>query len=330
MEGNKLNPVCPACGRHVYREILEPLDWEFHTEKHYKYYKCSFCGSLYRAESVVDTDSIYDGNSYPTLTYRMPEAQIQLGIKSRLMRSCARIRDGYIYFGRYKVLGKILNYFRPVMEPELHIYNKEFSEGASFLDIGAGAGKLAYSLKKSGIDAHAIEPYINEDIHYNNGLTVEKKFVDEVDRKYDIAFMDNVLEHLEEPKKTLSIIHSFLNDEGKLGIIIPAYGRMTELYKENSYILQAPQHVCLYSLKGIKNLIRETGFEIESFYRKPRMDWYIKSFMLRNAIVFREYDTLNTLKKALSKQQLKVVANQFKEAKRHDDGDNYYIFLKKI
>jgi 2-polyprenyl-3-methyl-5-hydroxy-6-metoxy-1,4-benzoquinol methylase len=91
------------------------------------------------------------------------------------------------------------------------------------LDFGAGIGTLSkiwnYSQKDSLIDCLEPDPgqvrIINE-----RGLkgVIQIRDTD----KYDYIFTSNVLEHIEDDKSALRFIFNHLNQNGKVGIFVPA------------------------------------------------------------------------------------------------------------
>lgn len=70
------------------------------------------------------------------------------------------------------------------------------------------------------MNVDGIEPFLEYDIEYENGLVIKKAFLADVKKKYDIIFYDNVFEHLESPASDMMIAKSKLNMDGKIVCII--------------------------------------------------------------------------------------------------------------
>lgn len=321
--------VCPACDCRESTNILMVEDWEFNSGKKYNYCRCGKCGSLFREIKSINNIEIYDSNSYSTLTRKISEQKLRSNFLGKFREMLIKHRNDYVFFNKSHIVGRILSMFYPVMHSYLHEYCDLFAKGARILDVGSGTGKLAYELKMGGVDVHAIEPYLKENIYYKNGLVVEKKFIDEVTDKYDIVFMNNVFEHLENPRYILTNIYNILNDYGVCGIVIPGYGNMTKQYQENSYIIQAPQHVCLYTPEGIKELAKDIGFSVIRIERKAKIEWYIKSYMLEKGIQFDESMGKRELFAHLNSKEKKLIKRQYRSIINRMNGDWYHIILKK-
>ena len=325
-----INESCPICQNKGFAYEIDVRDWEFDSNNTYQYRKCEGCGCLYRVLANFENNTIYDSKTYSTLQKKIDEHNNRFnGIMGKCVDIIKKVRNKYAYYDQYKIVGRLFATCFPVMHPYLRSYAKYFRDGKSFLDVGAGTGKIAYELREAGINAQAIEPYLASDIVYSNGLVVKKCFLDDVTDNYDIVFLSNVFEHLEEPIHSLMEIRRILNDDGICGIVIPGYGKMTEVYMENSYIIQAPQHYCIYSEKGIRKLSELTGFSIISIERKTKLDWYIKSFLLANGRSFDERMTVEELEKLISSNEKKQIYRECYGKGAETNGDWYHVILKK-
>lgn len=311
---------CPACGIHQYKKIIMSRDWEFNTGNIYQYFLCSNCGSLYRENSGINSKKLYDSSTYGSLNYSLENKYKH---RNFLKQKLLNVRDEYWYLNKHRLIGGLLCKIIPAGFPFRGILTKDMK----FLDVGAGVGETAYALRNLGFNANAIEPYLPQDMVYKNGLKVEKKFVSDIksENYYDIVFMNNVVEHLEEPIQTLKDCYKILKMGGYCLISIPGMGKMTEKYLGNSYIIQAPQHVCLYSEKGIEEIAAAAGFKVLNIKRNAVYQWYKKSYMLSNNIKFSE-DSVNSVK--LTRGQKREIMMEYKDSFA-DEGDWYLITLQK-
>jgi SAM-dependent methyltransferase len=99
------------------------------------------------------------------------------------------------------------------------------SDAASLLEVGCSVGNTLEAarnrkLQHLGID---ISRYA-VDFCRSQGLNAETKTLSELKdegHRFDIIFMQHVLEHFEDPFETLGICRSLLNDNGLIIIIVP-------------------------------------------------------------------------------------------------------------
>lgn len=290
--------------------------------RQYSFLKCKECGCIFRESNEVDYDSLYD-DSYGALSYSINEDN--KGIKNRLLT----IRDQYVFLGKHKIVGKLLNKRRPSPYYYIAEYRNLLQNGASFLDMGCGIGRMVYQMKNAGANVFGAEPYIEEDIQYKNGLVIKKKFLKEIEEKFDIVFLDNVLEHLESPMDDLNDIRRILKPGGICGLLFPAQGEMLEEYKQNSFIVQAPQHVCLHTEDSIRTLAEKSGFKIVFIKREPVEVWYVKSYLLQNNIEFHEGEDFASLLGRVPEEAINEIHNRIQKTQKNNKGDLYHVMLKK-
>lgn len=317
---------CPICNCEEEEYFLNVDAWKFSTygfNKKYMYKKCAECGCLYRVETNIDYDELYNNETYTVFS------DTQNDNVSLIKKMLIKIRDSYVFMGKHKWVGKLLNHYRPSRYNYLSEYRDALKSGASFLDVGCGKGKMAHELKEVGANVYGTEPYLNSEIIYSNGLRIQKKFISEISEQYDIVFLDNVFEHLDSPLNDLLAIKKILNINGICGLIFPGFGQMLDEYKENAYTIQAPQHSCLHTEKSIRILANKAGMSVKKIIRQPVEAWYIKSYLLKKGIEFHENENLDELKQKLSSEEYVKLLQKIQDALNNGTGDMYHVMLMK-
>jgi ubiquinone/menaquinone biosynthesis C-methylase UbiE len=136
------------------------------------------------------------------------------------------------------------------------------SKDDKILDVGCGAGTMLYSLKENGFDrVLGLDPFLEDTIHYSNGLTLLKMPIDELkDSDFDLIMLNNSFEHMDDPAGVLNSVRRLLASDGTIIINIPTVSSLAwETYKEKWIILGAPQHFYLHSIESMEYLAEKCG-----------------------------------------------------------------------
>lgn len=100
------------------------------------------------------------------------------------------------------------------------------SPGGSILDVGSGGGEFVYTCQSRGFNAHGIEPnrgYAEYSVQAY-GIDVDCNFYDQVkydQESFDCVTMFHVLEHLEDPVGSLSLLSRYLKPNGVFIVEVP-------------------------------------------------------------------------------------------------------------
>jgi len=139
-------------------------------------------------------------------------------------------------------------------------YNSEI------LDIGCGSGTFLYELSNIGFKhLNGMEPFIEEEIK-EEGFAIYKSFLDDFNpnKTYDLIFMKDSLEHMENPFLSLKKTTKLMKKEGYLIITIPIKSEyFYNLYGENWFQLDAPRHFITFSLNGFESMIEKLKLNLE-------------------------------------------------------------------
>lgn len=160
----------------------------------------------------------------------------------------------------------------------------------TILDIGCGAGFLLDEARRKGLIPTGLEPsmslakYAREEL----GLTIydeylTKETVKRLNGTFDIVILSHVIEHIPNPEKFLKLVSLLLSQNGILYIETPNYGGwLARLEKKNYTFLTPPEHVSLFSKRGLDMLLEDSNktlkTEIWSTYSEP--EHVVGAFML--------------------------------------------------
>lgn len=144
---------------------------------------------------------------------------------------------------------------------------KQFTKGKQILEIGIGNGALIATALEMNYDIDCIE--IEEDVAQKISNLLECQIIccDFIDlpenKQYDILFMGDVLEHIDDPKKALKKAYKLLKNDGVLWISTPNYeSSFNKLHKTSTALWNDPWHITYFNKNGLENLLTDLGFNI--------------------------------------------------------------------
>ena len=135
------------------------------------------------------------------------------------------------------------------------------------LDVGGGTGHRSIFFQRAGFDVTVLDPDERalKVAKEQFGLKTICGLLEEVDLPqnfFDLVTFWYVVEHLPEPQKTLRAAHRVLRPNGWVVILVPLIDSwQAAIFKERWHeVWEAPRHIALPSIQGMKNLLSKTGF----------------------------------------------------------------------
>ena len=272
------------------------------------YFECKKCGCLQIAEIPKNISKYYPSNYY---SYFTPTSQI----KSKLFEFFKRKRDHYEIFKK-GILGNLISKFLPNISFQI-LSEITITKNSKILDVGCGSGGLLYKLKNIGFNnTLGIDPFIANDITYDNGLHIHKKMFNDVMEKQDLIMFHHSFEHMSNPIETLEKASKLLNKGGCCMIRIPTVSSFAwKHYRENWVQLDAPRHFFLHSEESIGLIAKKVSLTVEKVvydstdFQFTGSERYLKDIPLRDKIEETELfsnEEIQTFKRRsieLNKQQ---------------------------
>jgi SAM-dependent methyltransferase len=257
---NSKMSTCNACGSHEVKDTIAAKEMMMGTGELFTYSECAACGTLSLQDIPTDYQRWYGNGYYSTQTN--VEQLFAHPIKNWLKAQ----RDRYCLTGKGWA-GKWLQKIMPNQAIELiNFRSLGLTTTSRILDVGCGTGKLTYVLYNAGFThIKGLEPFLEKDIHYSNGLTIKKGWLHEWgDSTFDIILFNHSFEHVPDPKATLLQAKKILSTAGKIYIRIPTVTSFAfETYREHWVQLDAPRHITLFSKQGFGQLAAKCGLEVK-------------------------------------------------------------------
>lgn len=237
--------ACIVCGNQEENKFFNVREMMFGTGDVFLYMECGHCRSIQITEIPADLGRYYPTNYY---SFKQDEEDVNASVKSKLTR---------VINEKVKVKQQV--------ESLKWINKLPTTKDDPVLDVGCGTGKLLLDMQAKGfLNLTGCDPYLNADIQYENGPMVYKKEVYEMSGTYKLIMMHHSFEHMAEPYRVLNKIATLLAPDGVLLIRIPvAQSFVFERYKEHWVQLDAPRHILIPSVAGMKILCNNSGLEVK-------------------------------------------------------------------
>lgn len=136
----------------------------------------------------------------------------------------------------------------------------------SVCDVGCGIGSLLLALEDrlicaTGIDTSDESLSLARARIASPRIKLEKKSAFELDEKFDLIFLTDILEHIQDDRSMVQYLHDkVVKREGYLIITVPAHKKLYSKFDSNA------GHYRRYDKAALLSLIREGGFE-------PKLCW---------------------------------------------------------
>lgn len=228
----------------------------FGTRDTFEYFECRLCGCLQIGDFPQDASRYYPAGYYAHSV--SPEAKYAGGLRSYALNQ----RNRYAVF-HHGLIGRFL--CDRIPEPGLlALQELSLSSEASILDVGCGNGLRLYALRQIGFQhLLGIDPFIQEDKTYRNGLSIEKRTIENVAGSWDVIMFHHVFEHIDDPLGALIRVKHLLKPSGSCVLRIPTVSSFAWRHYRTDWVqLDAPRHLFLHSRGSIERLAKAAGLRL--------------------------------------------------------------------
>jgi SAM-dependent methyltransferase len=161
------------------------------------------------------------------------------------------------------------------------------NENRRLLEIGSGPGYFLKCGKELGWDVLGFEPS-KQAYEYSQkfGVSVVNEFFSEGNAekcgRFDVVYMNTVIEHLPDPISLIKSIKNVLNPNGIICVISPNdYNPLQSILREKlgyePWWVAPPQHINYFDFESVKGLLERRGFEIVDFTGTFPMEFFLLS-----------------------------------------------------
>lgn len=316
--------VCKICNT-----VNDPVEWYeakermFGLSDSFLYFQCRACECLQIAEFPLAISKYYPSDYY---SFSLYDGLRFKGFKGHLYRD--RNRASLFRAGLFQ---KLLHLITPVSKWNT-FQNLGINMHSRILDVGCGNGDMfLYPLQEIGfVNVAGCDPFINETIHYTNGLRVFKHDIFEMTGQWDIIFFNHSFEHVANPEENLKKVYELLSPTGCCILRIPTVPCFAwSKYKTNWVQLDAPRHYFLHSPRSIQLMAERRGLILDrviydsTFFQFTGSESYLKNISL---VTQKEKKHQGFFSRKIDKMRFERMA---KKLNRENQGDQAAFYLRK-
>lgn len=272
---------CNLCRGKKFNELLRGKDLMYRLPGEFILVRCKNCGLRFL-------------NPQPTseeLSKHYPSEYYSVSNKIKRSKFSEFIYKTYFSESGNRLLRILFYPFYPILR------TAKILPGKKILDIGCGSGVFLSRMQNLGMKTAGVDPYINKDIIE---LGIRKTTLDQVQGKYDVITMNNVLEHVPNPDETFAHIKRLLEKNGTAIIGVPnGKSLLFRIFKTNWAELDLPRHLFLFEEKNLKQYARKHKLAVKKvrynsvpfeftgtlFYLLDKTKPLAKSFLVHNSFL---------------------------------------------
>jgi len=159
--------ICRICLESGESEEYQINEMMFGINEKFSYHKCKFCGCLQITNIPSDLSRFYPINYYSF-------NENPLFKKNPISLFLTYCRVNYFLFKK-NLIGYFLGKIHP--NPVMELIGKTgINKSSKILDVGSGRGIYLYNMHIAGMkNLLGIDPFLDSDIEYKNGLKILKK-----------------------------------------------------------------------------------------------------------------------------------------------------------
>lgn len=328
---------CRICGNSRNNRDFYVKEMMFGYQDIFRYFQCSNCECLQITEFPKNIAKYYPSNYHSS----MPEqSQPRTG---HSIKRFLRLKRDEAALLKKRGFGRVLQNIFPWDKDRIAAVNEILDFGqlarrnicfnTKILDVGCGQGFFLNNLHSIGFNKlTGIDPFIEREVFYNNGIKIFKKWIHDIDEVFGLIVFNHSFEHMPDPLEVLRSVSRILHKKGMCRIripIVPSYA--WEKYGVNWVQLDAPRHFFLHSIKSIQILTEKAGLQLEAtIYDSTALQFWGSEQYLRN-IPLRSSSShwVSPENSIFSPQDIKVFQDRASELNQKKQGDQAAFYISK-
>ncbi len=245
---------CKVCNNINGNTLHTVKEMQLGLRETFTYMECGNCCCMQLMDIPVNMAKYYPNEGYYSFNR-------SLNLKEPGLLQ--KIKASYLLHGKNALAGSILSIGYKVPDYYSWVKTPGIKYEDAILDVGTGNGSLLLTLYTLGFtNLTGIDPFIDKDIQYG-AIDVYKKSIFETEGQYDYIMLHHAFEHMDEPLRVLQQLFKLVKNDKYVLIRTPVMAMYSwKKYGTNWMDLDAPRHIIIHSLKSMKLLAEQAGFEL--------------------------------------------------------------------
>lgn len=310
---------CQICDNQSANRVFQAREMLRGSRQEYNFLECSACGCVQLLHAPEDMTDYYANSSYGS--FAVPE-------RSSISRVLRKARNKQALLKSGGPLGLLMTRLMP-LPTDYSITGQYATTASTILDVGCGAGAYLNDLAEAGFaEVSGVDPFIKNDIVTDMGVPIRKLYLEQLEGTYDVIVSHHSFEHVPNPLETLTSIRRLLSEDGVCLLTMPVVEDLYREYGADSYVLQAPQHFFLFSIRGMAILAEKAGLYVDVAVRDATTtgDWYKYSELWKRDVSVGAKQ--GSVDDQFTRTELKEFKDLEKRMNREGKGDNVTFVLR--
>jgi SAM-dependent methyltransferase len=312
---------CGICGNHEANTMHSVPEMMLGLRTRFSYLECRECGALQLTDPPENMELYYPPHYY---SFKFP--QPRSGILQKSKQYFRRIRNR-TYFNGISPLGYFLDRVFPYLELR-PLRRMMLDVNTRVLDVGCGSGALLLELRDLGFtNLLGIDPFIDRDIHYENGLHIKKGTLEDlVGTVWDAIIFNHSFEHISDPSGALALVSRLLSGSGQCLIRVPVAAWPWKNYGTCWVELDAPRHFFLHTEQSMAKLAQQVGLRLAAVdYDSDEFQFWGSELYARN-IPLRSLDK-DGLSRMFTKREMKRFRQRARILNQNHEGGRAAFYI---
>jgi 2-polyprenyl-3-methyl-5-hydroxy-6-metoxy-1,4-benzoquinol methylase len=170
------------------------------------------------------------------------------------------------------LLNKLYQRVRKItLEQKASFITSKTRPQGNLLDVGAGIGAFADTMKKRGWKVTGIEPDEGAREQARKLFQIELQTPDSLDqlprKSFDAITLWHVMEHVHSLHNYVETMKELLSKGGRIFIAVPNYTSLdSDIYKTWWAAYDVPRHLYHFSPKSVSKLVEQHGLKVSSMH----------------------------------------------------------------